>query len=138
MPIVSAFASASLSPTLVRPMAVPAAARIAVSSAPMPIATSQPKKAEPQLKPPNSSRWRARTSCGAGAAIVAALVTVLHAVVVVVAADVVAGPLRRALVLDRRRVGRARTLGPRLIADRDAAAASGVGAGILVTSEVPG
>src|SRR3954452_20734683 len=46
----------------VSPMAAPAAARSPVSSTATPTATSQPKNAAPQLKPPYWSRWRARTS----------------------------------------------------------------------------
>ena len=43
----------------VSPIAAPAAARMPVSRTATPTATSQPKKAAPQLIPPYSSRWRA-------------------------------------------------------------------------------
>src|SRR6059036_1581448 len=43
---------------LVSPTAVPAALRIAISSDATPMATSQPKNAAPQFRPPYSSRWR--------------------------------------------------------------------------------
>ena len=46
----------------VSPIAAPAAASSPVSSTATPTATSQPKNAAPQLMPPYSSRWRARTS----------------------------------------------------------------------------
>src|SRR5918998_815794 len=59
MPIVSAFDSASASLTSLSPKAVPAALSKPIRIAAMPTATSQPKKADPQLTPPNSSRWRA-------------------------------------------------------------------------------
>ena len=64
--IVSALPAASevLTP-FVSPIAAPAAARMPARMATMPTATSQPKKAEPQLMPPNSSRWRLRISCAA-------------------------------------------------------------------------
>jgi len=39
-------------------MAPPAALTIAVRMIAMPAATSQPRRAAPMLKPPNSSRWR--------------------------------------------------------------------------------
>ena len=62
IPIVSAFAFASDSLTSLRPKAVPAALSSPSRIAAMPTATSQPKKAAPQLSPPYSARWRARTS----------------------------------------------------------------------------
>src|SRR5215207_3649361 len=61
-PIVSAFESASDRLTSLRPKAVPAALRIASRITATPIATSQPKNAAPQLRPPYSARCRARTS----------------------------------------------------------------------------
>ena len=62
MPIVSAFEFASDSLTSLSPKAVPAALSIPSRIAATPIATSQPKNAAPQLRPPYSSRCRARTS----------------------------------------------------------------------------
>src|SRR3954469_8382774 len=62
MPMVSALLAACDGLDLVSPIAVPAALRIAVSSVAMPTATSQPKNAEPQLRPPYSSRWMAAGS----------------------------------------------------------------------------
>ena len=67
MPIVLAFAVAWDDVVFVSPTAVPAAARKAISSVAMPTATSQPKKSAPHWKPPNSSRWRRRTSRRDGA-----------------------------------------------------------------------
>src|SRR3954465_3878279 len=66
MPMVSALLAACDGLDLVSPIAVPAALRIAVSSVAMPTATSQPKNAEPQLRPPDSSRWSARAAAGGG------------------------------------------------------------------------
>src|SRR5215218_11406180 len=54
----SGLTSVSVSLTSVRPIAVPAALNSAVSSAAIPIATNQPKKAAPKLKPPYSPRCR--------------------------------------------------------------------------------
>ena len=56
IPIVSAFAFASDSLTSLRPKAAPAALSSPSRIAAMPTATSQPKKAEPQLSPPYSAR----------------------------------------------------------------------------------
>jgi hypothetical protein len=56
MPMVSAFCDASESLTSLSPKAAPAALSRPSRIAAMPTATSQPKKAEPQLTPPNSSR----------------------------------------------------------------------------------
>jgi len=66
MPTVPAESEAWEGLVLVSPIAAPAALRIAVSSDATPMATSQPKNAAPQLRPPCSSRWRPATSRGAG------------------------------------------------------------------------
>src|SRR4051794_29688157 len=63
MPTVSALEATSSVLFLVRPTAAPAALRIAISSVAMPMATSQPKQALPQCRPPNSSRWRSSADC---------------------------------------------------------------------------
>src|SRR4051812_3206047 len=52
---------------LVSPTAAPVAAISPTSSVATPTAASQPKKADPQCSPPNSSRWRWSTSARAGA-----------------------------------------------------------------------
>src|SRR3954471_16986103 len=58
IPIVLALLVASCVLACVRPTAAPAALSSAVRSVAIPTATSQPKNAEPQCSPPNSSRWR--------------------------------------------------------------------------------
>ena len=59
MPMVLALSVACDELVFVSPIAAPAALRIAVSSVATPTATSQPKNAAPQFRPPNSSRWSA-------------------------------------------------------------------------------
>src|SRR6266511_4029711 len=61
-PIVSAFRFASAWLMSVRPNAAPAALKSPSRIAAMPTATRKPKNAAPRFRPPNSSRWRARTS----------------------------------------------------------------------------
>src|SRR3954464_12492364 len=58
IPIVSALLVAASVLDCVSPTAAPAALSSAVSKVAIPTATSQPKKAQPQCSPPNSSRWR--------------------------------------------------------------------------------
>ena len=60
MPIVSVPTSTCV-PSVSASVA-PTAAMIPARMAPRPVAVSQPKKAEPQAMPPNSSRWRSRTA----------------------------------------------------------------------------
>jgi hypothetical protein len=64
VPAFSAAASAASSGVvpLPKPMAAPTAATRAVKSTVVPIAVSQPKKAEPNLNPPNSAFSRSWTS----------------------------------------------------------------------------
>ena len=68
IPIVSESSAVSSDETSLRPNAAPAALKRPSRMAAMPTVTSQPKNAEPQLMPPNSSRWRARTSRAVGGA----------------------------------------------------------------------
>src|SRR4051812_15824887 len=58
MPMVLALLVASSVLACVRPTAAPAALSSAVRRVAMPTATSHPKNAEPQRRPPNFSRWR--------------------------------------------------------------------------------
>ena len=64
VPLVVIWPTASLTSVLfASPTAVPAAATKAVSRTAMPVAASQPKKAEPTLTPPNCSFSRATAVC---------------------------------------------------------------------------